>query len=366
MAICKKCGVNYTPKGSYGSGLCPFHDSIAEAMEAGPETDKTREEDPTPEEPAQTVAEYIGEVEAEVVDAEIPSEPGVYREVPFSIYRAIDAVNHGSLSEIEISPKQYQHAKEHGIKQTTAMLIGRAVHTMTLEPELFDSEYAIFEGKARRGKAWDSFEALNGNKDILLESQLDLVKDMSESLLNSEDPTIRERLKSKTADRELTMIWIDEKSGSKCKCRIDLLGGTLDDLKSTSAKTPQEFTRSAEKFSYHTQMAFYRRGMEANGHKCDDVNILAVQSVELLESFLVNVPAETLEAGDRIIDKWLAKVAECTQKSEWPGLGSKPHRFVLSKWAQIEAGINIEETDGQELTPDELEMYNNLDWSEKQ
>jgi hypothetical protein len=256
------------------------------------------------EEP-QTVAEYIGDpIDASfIVDPEIPSDPGVYKNIPFSIYRAIDAVNHGTLCEIETSPKQYQHVKEHGIKQTTAMLIGRAVHTMTLEPELFDFEYAIFEGKARRGKAWEKL---------------------------------------------------------KCKCRIDILGDALDDLKSTSAKTPQEFAKSAEKFSYHTQMSFYRRGMEANGHKCKDVNILAVQSVELLESFLVNVPAETLEAGDLIIDKWLAKVAECQKEDNWPGLGERPHRFTLSKWAKGRAnGFASKE----KLSAEMQEQYNKIDWS---
>ncbi|MCH9838294.1 hypothetical protein K0U83_21705, partial [bacterium] len=42
-------------------------------------------------------------------------------------------------------------------KDTGSLGMLRAVHALVLEPENFDRDFAVYEGKVRRGKAWDAF-----------------------------------------------------------------------------------------------------------------------------------------------------------------------------------------------------------------
>ena len=43
----------------------------------------------------------------------------------------------------------------------------RAVHALVLEPENFDRDFAVYEGKTRRGKAWDAFQIEHEGRTIL-------------------------------------------------------------------------------------------------------------------------------------------------------------------------------------------------------
>lgn len=46
----------------------------------------------------------------------------------------------------------FQYRKNHPLEQTTALLVGSAVHKMVLEPETFDSEFVIAPDINRRTK----------------------------------------------------------------------------------------------------------------------------------------------------------------------------------------------------------------------
>ena len=88
----------------------------------------------------------------------------------FDEYRSIKAVNFSTLKLIRKSPKHYKWNIDHGSEDTTGRSLGRATHCLVLTPELFNEEFSIYDGKVRKGKLWDKFEAENQNKTILKES----------------------------------------------------------------------------------------------------------------------------------------------------------------------------------------------------
>lgn len=57
-------------------------------------------------------------------------------------------------------------------------IIGNYTHSLILEPELVDEEYAFYEGATRIGKKWQAFEAANKSKTIVTRS----MKEMGDSL----------------------------------------------------------------------------------------------------------------------------------------------------------------------------------------
>ena len=60
---------------------------------------------------------------------------------------------------------------------------------------------------------------------------------------------------------EVEYFPIDEETGTQCKLKADLVvGATICDLKTTAAKTREEFNKCAIEYGYHRQGAFYLDG----------------------------------------------------------------------------------------------------------
>ena len=69
-------------------------------------------------------------------------------------YFAFDAVNATSLKQLLKSPREYQHHLRNPKPKTINMVLGSAIHCLTLEPMHFDSRYAVWDGESRRTKAY--------------------------------------------------------------------------------------------------------------------------------------------------------------------------------------------------------------------
>lgn len=88
--------------------------------------------------------------------------------------------------------KPYEFYKERILgeepkKQSSdALDIGTYCHTVLLEPELVDKEYAIFTGSRRQGKLWEIFQAENQNKIIITSSQKELVDKIADQFYKSQ------------------------------------------------------------------------------------------------------------------------------------------------------------------------------------
>src|SRR5260221_10872140 len=80
----------------------------------------------------------------------------------FSKYLATPGINWSTLKEMGRSPLHYKFRLSHPREDSTELARGRAVHTATLEPDLFEKEYVVYPGKTRRGKKWDEFEVTYG------------------------------------------------------------------------------------------------------------------------------------------------------------------------------------------------------------
>ena len=67
-------------------------------------------------------------------------------------------------------------------KDTSALAFGRAFHLKILEPEKCNSEVKVYQGKSRRGKAWEEFVLENFGKTIITLEEENVIKQMIASL----------------------------------------------------------------------------------------------------------------------------------------------------------------------------------------
>ena len=114
-------------------------------------------------------------------------------------------------------------------KFKSAFDFGSYIHSLILEPEKTDEEFIIFEGLARRGKAWTEFKEANQDKIIMTKSQ-DL---MASGLVESyNDHKETEGLIENGIPEQTLCI---ELEGLNIKVRADYVkNGTVRDLKTTS------------------------------------------------------------------------------------------------------------------------------------
>jgi hypothetical protein len=93
--------------------------------------------------------------------------------MPFDDYLAVPAVSQSSLKKHRISMAHVQAAMTTDMEPTDAMKFGTALHMGLLEPQRTLESLAVWDGKARRGKDWQEFQAQNSGKTILTRTMYD-------------------------------------------------------------------------------------------------------------------------------------------------------------------------------------------------
>lgn len=229
----------------------------------------------------------------------------------FADYRAIDAINWSTLKHMADSPLHYRYHRDHPTEDTTRLLLGRAVHTAVLEPDLFPLQYVVWDGDRRAGKEWQEFAAVNANRGVLKASEYRLCLDVRDAVRSR--PSVVELL---SGESEITRTWTDPATGLRCKARPDHLGHALVDLKTTGTIDQFKFESLSARMLYHGQMAFYRRAVE---EPRAPVYIIAVEIDPPHDVAAFEVDEGALEYGDRLVAQYLQRVKDCTEAGEWPG-----------------------------------------------
>lgn len=272
---------------------------------------------------------------------------GVYPDISNADYHGGPGVSKSGLDLIAKSPLHYWAAYLDPMREpreeTAAMRAGTAIHTAVLEPETFLDRYVILpEGLDRRtkeGKAkYETLLAKAEEKgaDILTYADFDVAMKIKSSC--HIHPMARQLFRDGKA--EMSVFWTDEETGVLCKSRPDwLLGGenpAILDLKSTEDASPDGFMRSAYKYRYHVQAAWYLDGLEAAmGVKADAFMFLAVEKKAPYAAAFYYADDAMIAAGRAEYRKHLRTFAECQRTGQWPGYESKLLPLSLPKWADV-------------------------------
>lgn len=249
----------------------------------------------------------------------------------FCAYRDLPGVNWSTLKHMARSPLHYNAAATGAlVKDTPAMAFGRAVHTAVLEPDMFPRSYVVWDGGIRRGAVWESFRAANEAKEIVSAADYERALALRDAVRGH--GVAGPLLDNGVAERVL--MWIDEQTGITCKARLDWVSDALVDLKTTTDVDERVFGQHAARLGYHGQLAFYRRGLVANGYpETTPVRLIAVESDEPHDVAVYELDDDVLWAGDALVDRLLEELEACMAQNTWPGRYPETTRLVLPSWA---------------------------------
>lgn len=248
----------------------------------------------------------------------------------FDEYRAIDAVNFSTLKAMKRSPLHYRYAMEHPVEATSAMQVGTATHCMVLEPSQFPPRYVVWTGGRRAGKEWDAFEASNLDKTIIKADEYDYCVAMRDAVHShpAAGPILAQ------GEAEKVIQWVDPETGLACKGRLDWVGGSIADLKTTQDADPRRFGGVAARYGYHEQMAWYRWGVEcALGLVDMPCHLITVESAAPHDVVVYTLDELTLGAGLESARELLRRVAACRASGEWPGRYAGETTLNFPRWA---------------------------------
>lgn len=183
-------------------------------------------------------------------------------------YRAHPAISRSELWKLNESPEKFRWFKDHPEKPTPALLFGQVVHKLLLEPDGFESEFAVMPEVDRRTKAgreqYNAFMEANDGKGIITLEMFRVAWEMAEKA--KQEPFVAKLLKG---EHEKPFFWTDEVTQEDCKCRVDCItdiGGKpyVIDYKTCTDASNDAFMRDAIRFGYHVQAAMYSDGVEHN------------------------------------------------------------------------------------------------------
>jgi exodeoxyribonuclease VIII len=222
-------------------------------------------------------------------------------------------VRYSALRMMARSPAHMRSYGDVGLEQTPQMRFGTLVHTLILG----GSRFEVFDGKARRGKAWDAFEEEHAGKLVVLreEHERALVIASKVRAHSIAGPFLE-------GEREVEVRWAW--LGKDCGGRLDVLNAPLRrvvDVKTTPNANPSWFIWHARKMGYLGQLVWYAQGAAIARGLRDSSWEHVIVAVETKPPFAVTVfrlTPRAVEEGERQIRLWLERFIQCADADEWP------------------------------------------------
>lgn len=191
---------------------------------------------------------------------------------------------------------------------------GTLLHALVLEPETIATNFAIYQGFRKAGKAYEEFVQNNPGKIIVSQPQLDKVSKWYNSV--SANETALELLSNGLAEHTMLGQHLDV----LLKARADYINtdaGYIVDLKTTSATTdPGVFAHTVKEFSYDLSAALYCDLAHQTYHKLFDFYWIVVSKTDL-GTAVYKASSATLTRGAGMVIQSLVRYKKCNSTGLW-------------------------------------------------
>jgi hypothetical protein len=240
-------------------------------------------------------------------------------------YHRLKAVSPSQIKVLGRSPLHYydQFLAEDREKRepTPAMLMGTALHTAVLEPDLWDSTIAVpkqaFDRRTKVGKELAAeFEREAAGKIVLSPDDADQVRRMADAVRKHPAAGFLLDLPGR---REASYTWTDPVTKLECKTRPDWHsedGRIVVDVKTCRDASRVEFAKAIANLDYHVQAAWNQDAIGA-----EQFITIAVENVRPYAVAVYPASGAMIAAGQRRIGAAMELLAECWRTGIWPGYG---------------------------------------------
>lgn len=245
-------------------------------------------------------------------------------------YFAHPALSHSDAKLLLDSPARYRWVKDNPRPYKPEFEFGHVVHELVLGVGggivIVDAaDWRTASARAERDAA------LTAGRAAILAAEYDEAAACADAVRRH---PIAARLLDHLDHAEQACIWQDGDVDRKAK--LDGVCGRFGiDLKTTFDASTDTFGRTAGKYAYFSQDAWYRDALRAC-HGIDDPAFLFI-AVEKHPPYLVNVIAldpYDVELGARRNRRAIDLYRQCRDTDTWPGYGDGINQAQLPRWAE--------------------------------
>ena len=251
-------------------------------------------------------------------------------------YRELEGANASTLKNFIYSIKEGNKSLEKPFKGSPATAFGTLCHSYILEADTFEDEYALFKPPVneKTGKEYGSTtkvytDALNEfkaqGKTAFTQEQYEKLTAIEQSIKTCEDT---KKILAKCERRELVLTWTDERTGLKCKAKLDGVGDkiamdlkTIGDFKFHGYDEDSERLRNTKlhyqclDYSYYLQFKHYFNGCVANNLPIERFAVIWAERDGVNDVCSTLISDEKLELGqkqlDSAFDNFINRKKEC-------------------------------------------------------
>lgn len=265
-------------------------------------------------------------------------EPGIYENVPFDEYLAIDAASNSRLNDMRRSASFCKWRMDHPSGESEWMKLGSAAHCALLEPEHFDDRYTHRPIVLKDdGTPWSVTAKAYKEEAARIEAMgLTILTDEQYEMARSVGHTVRsteagKRILDRLTHTELTAVAeVRDSTGTPqlAKVRPDLVcadAGLLIEFKTTRSADSQSFSRTIYNYGYHRAAALYRDVLEAAGMPIQAHAFIVMETEAPYLTRFYSLSESAVKMGREQYQMILARYAECKASGVWPG----PPEFVV-------------------------------------
>lgn len=202
-------------------------------------------------------------------------------------------------------------------KETPALILGQAVHTAVLEPELFFNEFAMkpdWDARTKEGKLIrDAFLAESIGKKVISQEEYEKICKMAESL----NPYTNNMLLNSKIEHSIYWMGLPN---ILCKARPDIMQEHfIADIKTASDASKKSFYYAVQDYGYHIQAAMIQEAIYLTTAKfITDFVFLVVETIEpyLVATYMLS--EEMIAKGRSEYLTHLTTYKNCLENNEWP------------------------------------------------
>lgn len=239
------------------------------------------------------------------------------------------------------SPKHYwyKYLNPDRVREepTPQMVMGTAVHTAILEPDLFPSEVIEspeFDRRSKNGRAeYEDFKLQNVGRIVLSPEDYKTCLSVRDAVYAH---PLASALMNATGQAEQSFYAIDTETGELIKCRTDYMhetGEIIVDVKTTEDASPTGFAKSCANFRYPVQPAHYNHVFdELYGEHPKTWAFLAVEKKPPYAVGVYCLNDIDLQVAQAAARRDLNIIHYHKQLGVWPDYGTEPKELVLPSW----------------------------------
>jgi hypothetical protein len=278
-------------------------------------------------------------------------------------YHASEGISRSKLWTFKQLPHKFWHQYMSGEyerpKESKAFYMGSLVHTLVLEPHLFETEYCLkpqlekmppeVRKKDVGAEMFEQVKAARAaiavrNTAIAEEFQANLT---AKSLVSEDDLAMANAMRNAVmanntavdlltgAKIEKSIYWKHEATGLICKTRPDIWNGRIvADLKTCNDAGYRGFQLAAYKDGYFLQAAMMYEGLKSIGEPFHNFVYVCVEKTLPYSVALYMLDDDALQFGIDMFHSLMERIAQCYEKNVWPDYGIQ--KLTVPRYATLE------------------------------